>query len=329
MRYQLRAPGQISINAKPSTVWYVTWTKAGRNHRVSARTSDAQEAKRFLADYAAAISAPPEQFDIAMMCEGYLREAPGEVHHMKAVIRLLGHLTMPSLNRAQVRMFHQSRRAEGASDSTINRQCRVLRAAIQWAYKEAWITLDKIPHIEAPKPAGPRERFLTYDEFIELYDAAVTPHMRTFMALAIWTGQRAGAILELTWDDVDFERGFIFFPPADNDTKRRAKAVAINTPLALALSVAATVPGCSHIISYGGRPVRSVKKAFGRSVTRAKLEDVRIHDLRRTAASWIIQNGGSMDDAAALLSDDVKTVRKHYAQFDERYLKSLTERIAR
>lgn len=120
-RYKLKPPGSIRINGKPSTCFYITWTEAGLSHRISTTKNVEQDAKRWLADYAAAVDAPPVDFDIAMMCAGYLLEAPGEKHHMKALTRLLGHLTLPALNRAQVRMFHTVRRSEGASDSTINR----------------------------------------------------------------------------------------------------------------------------------------------------------------------------------------------------------------
>lgn len=326
--YKLRPPGYFTINGKPTNHYYIAWSEGGRSHRRSTGTADLGDANGFLSAFITTLEAPPETFDLAMMIAGYIDEAPDQEHHAKALTRLLGHLTLPDLTRSQVRMFVTARRKEGASNGTIRRQIGVLRAAINWAWKERWITKDEIPHIEAPKPPPPRDRFLTYDEFMALYGAAVSPHMQTFLALGIWTGQRAGAILELTWENVDFDRALVFFK-GGNETKRRAAAVAINAPLALALGRAALSRDCDHVVSYGGRPVSTVKKAFGRCVKRAGLEDVRVHDLRRSAASWVLQNGGTFEDAALLLNDDIRTVQRHYSRFNETNMRDVTGRIAR
>lgn len=320
--YRLDRP---RINGKQSGVWYVVWTEKGRSHRVSTKETDRWRAERFLAEYAAALDLPPQEFDIAMLVNGYLQEAPGEAHHAKAVIRLLGPLSPASLTRARVRMFHQARRAEGASDSTINRQSRVLRAALEWGRKEGWFT--EVPHIDAPTPAPPRDRFLSRDEFARLYEAAEEIHLRTFLALAVYTGQRASAILELTWDDIDTEAMLVRYQ-GGNATKRRTPYVPISAPLALTLSTAILDRRGPFVVHWRGEPITSIKKAFGAAVRRAGLEDVRIHDLRRTAASWILESGGSFDMAAVLLSDDVRTVRRHYARFNDSYMAGITGRIA-
>jgi hypothetical protein len=47
-----------------------------------------------------------------------------------------------------------------------------------------------------------------------------------------------------------------------------------------------------------------------------------------STASWVLDNGGTFDMAAALLSDDVRTVRRHYARFSDEYMVGITGRIA-
>jgi integrase len=312
------------INGKQSRTWYVVWTEAGRSHRVSARTTDRRTAEQFLAEYVTARDAPPITFDVATLIDAYLQDAPGEHHHAVAVKRHLGALSVPSLTRSQIRMFHTARRAEGASDSTINRQARLLRAALEWGRKERWLT--DLPHIDAPSPAGPRKRFLTQDEFMRLYEAAEEPHIRTFLALAIWTGQRAAAILELRWQQIETERGLIWFGEG-NRTKRRAQVVPANMALALALSTAFALRDSDYVVSWRGWRVTSVKKGFAAAVRRAGLSDVRIHDLRRSAASWVLQDGGTFEEAAMLLNDDIRTVQKHYGQFALENMRATTDRL--
>lgn len=70
-----------------------------------------------------------------------------------------------------------------------------------------------------------------------------------------------------------------------------------------------------------------MKKAFARTVVRAGLEDVRIHDLRRTAASWMAQNGATMSQIAAVLRDRIETVEKHYAIFSPDFMGDAMNKI--
>lgn len=312
MQYRLDRP---LINGRTSDKWYVCWTERGRSRRVSTRTTDRRLAERFLAEYVAALNAPPAAFDVARLVNAYLKEAPGEHHHAKAIIRHLGSLSVTSLTRAQIRLFHAARRKEGVSESTINRQARVLRAALEWGRKEGW--LAEAPHIDAPTPAGARQRFLTREEAVRLYEAAVTPHLRTFIALALYTGQRKAAILELTWDDV--RDGMIWFRQTTHN-KRRPIALPLTPALAIALSTAYALRDGRHIIAYRGREGGDPKKAFQRAVERAGLDDVRVHDLRRTAASWMVQNGASFEQVAAVLGDRIETVQKHYGHFSAAFV---------
>jgi integrase len=312
VQYRLDQP---LINGRASGKWYVVWTERGRSYRVSTRTADRRVAERFLAEYVAALNRPPATFDVARLVTAYLKEAPGEHHHAQAIIRHLGPLAVTSLTRAQIRLFHAARRKEGVSDSTINRQARVLRAALEWGRKEGW--LADAPHIDAPTPAMARQRFLTREEAVRLYDAAATPHLRTFIALALYTGQRKGAILELTWDDV--RDGMIWFRQTTHN-KRRPIALPLTPALAIALSTAWALRDGRHIITYRGHEGGDPKKAFQRTVERAGLDDVRIHDLRRTAASWMVQNGASFEQVAAVLGDRIETVQKHYGHFSAAFV---------
>jgi integrase len=85
----------------------------------------------------------------------------------------------------------------------------MLRAALQWAKRERWIT--DLPYIPIPAPAPPRDRWLTREEADRLLAAAGSLHVQTFLAICLYTGARSGAARELTWQSVDFVAGRIDF----------------------------------------------------------------------------------------------------------------------
>lgn len=67
------------------------------------------------------------------------------------------------------------------------------------------------PYIELPMMPPPRGRFLTRDEAKAVVAACAMPHVKAFVLLALMTGARTEAILELTWHRVSFERRQIAF----------------------------------------------------------------------------------------------------------------------
>ena len=321
MQYRLERP---IINGKRSKRWYIVWTDGARSRRQSTRTDDLGVAEAFLAKYIAAASAPPDTFNMSGLFEAYANEreqagirSPDTLrHHLKAPARVFGKLHPNDLNRETVRDAIYQWRDDGTSDSTINKRLRMTRAALSWAVKEEWI--ERAPHIEAPRAAGARTRFLTREEFQRLFAEAHEPHLRTFLALAIYTGMRMTAILELKWSNI---QGGVIIPEGGHEKKRRA-SVPINTPLALALSVAAHLRESDYVVSYQGRGLKSIKTTFYKAATRAGLDDIRIHDLRRTCASWMAQAGVSMEQIAAFIGDELRTVQRHYAHLSPEFLKS-------
>lgn len=321
MQYRLERP---IINGKRSRRWYVVWTEGKRTRRQTTWSDDLGVAEAFLAKFNAAASAPPDTFDMSQLFEAYANEreqagirSPDTLRfHLKAPDRLFGNLHPNDINRETVRDAIYQWRDAGTSDSTINKRLRMVRAALSWAVKEEWI--ERAPHIEAPSAAGARTRFLTRDEFHRLFAEAHEPHLRTFLALAIYTGMRMGAILELKWENI---QGRMIIPEGGHEKKRRA-TVPINTPLALALSVAAHLRESDYVVSYQGKSLKSIKTTFYKAAERAGLDDIRIHDLRRTCASWLAQAGEPMEKIAAFIGDELRTVERHYAHLSPEHLSS-------
>ncbi|MEO1306143.1 MAG: tyrosine-type recombinase/integrase [Pseudomonadota bacterium] len=321
MQYRLERP---IINGKRSRRWYVVWTEGKRTRRQTTWSDDLGVAEAFLAKFNAAASAPPDTFNMSQLFEAYADEreqsgirSPDTLrYHLKAPDRHFGGLHPKDINREIVRDAIYQWRDDGKSDSTINKRLRMVRASLSWAVKEEWI--ERAPHIEAPSQAPPRTRYLTRDEFQRLFAEAHEPHLRTFLALAIYTGMRMSAILELEWRHI---QGRMIIPEGGHQNKRRPP-VPINTPLALALSVAAHLRDCDHVVSYQGKNITSIKTTFYNAVERAELKDVRIHDLRRTCASWLAQAGEPMEKIAAYIGDELRTVEKHYAHLSPEHLSS-------
>lgn len=220
-----------------------------------------------------------------------------------------------AITKAECRDYAAMRRRLGKSPSTIKTELEALRACLRWHYgKEA-------PIIVAPAPSKPRDRYLTKDERDQLLAHIETHHVRLFVILALTTGARMGALLDLTWDRVDLERGLIDLNPAGRDiTNKRRTVVPINSRARSALEEAFKARLSDHVIEYGGKPVASVKRAIAAAAKRSGVQ-CSPHVFRHTAAVWMAEADVPMEKIAQYLGHtSTRVTFATYARFSPRFM---------
>lgn len=323
------------INGKQSARWYVVFSEKGRSRRVATGETDKVEARKFLARYTAIQEEPPERFTVRELSAAYYKDraADPKVAYPKSIRNSLNHIDAyfgdlpPSMiSPATVTLYVKQRRRAGVMDPTISKELRFLRQALKFGVRHKW--MEREPEIALPGEGEPRDRYLTRDEFARLWFWSSPLHLRVFLALAISTGARGKHVLALTWDRIDFDAGMVRYKKGDSANKKTAP-VPMNGPLRHLLTEAQKAAGKSgRVVEWKGKPVKSVRKAYGRACALAGLEDAHRHDLRRTAASWALQGGASFDEVATMLGDTVEMTRKHYAMWADDYLKGAVDNIA-
>src|SRR5262249_43661657 len=156
-----------------------------------------------------------------------------------------------------------------------------------------WGYLEAVPVIKPPKRPRGRTRFLSEDEITRLMVACArskNPELAPVVALAINTGARRGELLRLKWEQVDLTSDFGFsarirLVETKTDTDR---SVPLNKDAVDALT--AHEPDPSKRV---GRVFRRGKfrHAFEVALERAGIVGCTFHDLRHTAASWMVMRG--------------------------------------
>ena len=318
--------------------YYIQWWEDGAARRVSCRTSELAEARRFLAEFEAGRGSPPppDAPTVREILDGYRTDrerrpcSPTLGYNVTRLCEVLGDLPADALTGERVRHYVAARRRSGAggapakhrtvvrplADSTIRRELLTLRAALAWAEREQWIA--DVPHIAAPPAGASRTRWLTREEAARLLASAGYPHVRVFIALAMYTAARAGALLELTWDRVDFAAGTIDLG-AGAGNKHRAK-VRLHDLLRPILEDARTRSATDYVVEHEGRRVRDAKVGFRNATIRAGLPGVTPHVLRHTAATWMAQRGVPLAHIAAFLGNSAATVERVYVHHHPDYL---------
>jgi len=329
--------------------WYVQWwdNAAGRARRVACRTKSQTVARRYLATFkaSAATPLPPEAPTVGAILDGYAadraktRHSPTLQYDIAALKRHLEHMPADLLNATQSEIYCSARRAEPPriasakhrvtpkplSDGTLIRELGTLRTALAWAVRERWIAAA--PDVRRPSAPPARERWLTHDEYDALLQASKAPHVRLFIALAVYTGARMGALLELTWDRVDLV-GCRIDLGKGRGRKRRA-TVPIMPELQAELQRASEGATTPYVIEHGGRPVATVKTGIRAAARRAELQGVTPHVFRHTAATWMVQRNVPFPMIAQWLGNTVAMIEKVYGHHSPEWLRQAAEALSR
>jgi integrase len=178
-----------------------------------------------------------------------------------------------------------AQRDAGLSDSTTRRDLIVLRAALRRAWKFGQLPAQ--PYVAIPPAAPSRKEWLTPEDARKLLEVC-QPEVYTFILLALMTGARRGAILDLTWDRVDFKQGTIDFRipkhPKANRLKHRA-IVPMAPVLQCELRRDKARANSEHVVPLKASGLERLLRA---STKIANLPGVTAHTLRHTAATWML-----------------------------------------
>jgi integrase len=234
----------------------------------------------------------------------------------KALAPHFGHRLGKAITREDCRAYHAERRLQGRSNSTIKTELEFLRACLKHRYG------DSAPALWLPPSSAPRDRYLQQWEIDKLLAAIETPHVRLFVILALTTGARMSALLDLTWDRVDFQRRIIDLnPPGRHKTNKRRTVVPMNQRAGAALLWAYWMRLTDHVIEYGGNPVASVKKAIRMAAARSGIP-CSPHVFRHTAAVRMAEADVPMTKIAQYLGHtSVKVTEATYARFSPSYMR--------
>lgn len=232
----------------------------------------------------------------------------------KAVLPFFGHMPPDQISKAVCQAYTKARLAAGKSVGTAHTELGHLTSALRFARTTQMI--DRLPQIWRPSKPETDKRILNAGEARALIDGAHDPHIKLALVLMLGTGARVGAILDLTWDRVDFERGTINLRLSDSITRKGRATVPMNGMTRAALSVAHESALSNFVIEYAADQVKNIRKGVMGAVTRSGIGHVRIHDLRHTAAVTMLSAGHPIEMVAQVLGhSNVSMTYKVYGRY--------------
>jgi integrase len=270
------------------------------------------------------------------------------------VLPAIGSKRIIDVRRADVARMHGKL---SASPYQANRALAVVSAVWNWAARRDEVAFADNPARAIERyPERGRERYLTSEELARLGDvlregetiglpysvdeikptakhAPKADHRRVKLdpfavaaiRLLILTGARLREVLDAQWPQLDLERGLLFL--ADSKTGKKPLYLS-----AAAQSVLASIPrikGNPHIIAGArdGAPRVDLNKPWRAVLRAAKLQGVRIHDLRHSFASFGAGASLGLPIIGKLLGHSQAATTHRYAHLDADPLRRAVETI--
>src|SRR5258708_5756010 len=329
---------------KDSPFWWVKYTDAsGKGTYRSTGTTDLREAKAIEAKWRLEAHQrkhwgvqPEHSFDELMV--RYLKATSDEMRSPErakyAIQRLMTTFSgrmMERLRRADISAYIEMRKAAGVGPYTVNRELDLLSAAINYARKRwDWDIQNPVAGMSLREPEG-RLRWISHAEADVLIREAEkeprSPHLADFIRLALNTGCRKNELLKLSWDRVDLKSNLLRLEGRDTKSGKR-RAVPLNEEARRALLNRARFraehcPDSGWVFSNRkGKRVQNVHNGFKGARGRAKIMDLRVHDLRHTCASWLVQAGVPLLKVSKLLGHSTIEMTERYAHLAPENLKA-------
>lgn len=219
------------------------------------------------------------------------------------IAKSFGHLRFCDLKTADILRFHDAKRVQLCA-ATANRLLALLKRVINVAIMLERCERNPCRGVRMHPEMNIRRRTLAGEELQRFIASVAEEPSRVaadFFLFALATAARREECLQSRWSEFFLEEG-VWRLPASRTKTSRLRVIPLNE---IALQVLArrraATDGEFVFPGQTGKSLGNPTKAWHRTLERAGISDLKMHDLRRSAATLLLNHGGSMTQAGNLL----------------------------
>ena len=242
------------------------------------------------------------------------------------VLPVIGDKPLREVTRGQVTGLIHGLAAKGQAATTVNRTLAHIKAIFNRAIEWEIDGIEKNPAKGVkPLPDHKRhERYLSAEEaqqLLQVVSKSQNKLLPYIIALLLLTGCRRREVLEARWEYIDLERGLLTVPLSKNGKPRHVPlSPAARSILVQSKLVIIELLGCEEAANGWVFPNPKTRKPFlkmqsgwMRARRLAGLDGLRVHDLRHSFASALVNRGMTLYDVKEALGHSSVVTTQRYA----------------
>jgi Site-specific recombinase XerD len=258
----------------------------------------------------------------------YERTYEKYVWHVKRLKPMVGDLQLYELT--PIVLKERLKGMQELSERTIKDIYCTLRTALNAAHTWDLVRSDLMRGVKAPKVVRKDRPVFSPNELTIFLKTAQEYKHYLVLRILVLTGMRIGEALGLEWRDIDFQQGLVTIIRAadtkhrklkDTKTKNSKRVIELDEETMLELSnmrkrLGAKVNANDLVFQNGdSRPLRynAVRRTKERVLVKSGLHHIRLHDLRHSVASILIDQGQPMTVVASALGQTPSTTANTYS----------------
>lgn len=265
---------------KRGKYWYIRGTINGVRIYQSTKTTRKAEAEAACLRRQGELNRSPHSFARAVNL--YL-EAGGEERFATELLHYFGDTPLEEITVAAA---HEAAHAlyPDCKNSTKNRQAITpLRAILRTGADAGLCPLINLKSLKEERVTRPTASGKWFEKFFK----HANPNLTAICLFMAKTGRRVSEAVNLTWDDVDLQKGVAYLP-----TTKTGRPVSVHLTPDL-VAVMANLPKRERVFGYSYR--WSVLTAIKRTCERASIKYLTTHELgRHTFATLYLRHGGNL-----------------------------------
>ena len=229
-------------------------------------------------------------------------------------LSMIKDLKLSRIGRDDVKRAHAA--ITKISPASANRAVAIISSVFNYATDELGIYSGVNPAAKIKKNyEAPRERFAQKDELPRLIAAMADDPLGDFFLLALLTGARRANLQAMRKSDLALDEAIWRLPMTKNGTSQN---VTLSPEAVTVLRNRVDLSDSKFVFPGTGATGHLVepKKAWARILKNAGLDDLRIHDLRRTLGSWQAKTGASLTIIGKSLNHKTHQATAIYARLD-------------
>lgn len=311
--------------------WYITYyDQHGQRKQVKVDAKTRNEARKLRASILHRVEqakilgiTPPSDETFQTVAGKYLtyqkpRLTPKAYERAEGIVRQ--HLIpffkgkIASIRRQNIQKY-VTKRLSTVSAHSVKKELDIIKHIFKLAIEWEIIPVSPAQGITSPRVPPGRVRYLEPAELGGLLDSSPA-WLRPIIIFAIGTGARRSSIVNLRWQDVT-ENRVTFARTKGNRRHTLPQNEMTRFALAMVWNPSAQPP---DYVFCPPTDDNRVSVEFRRACRRAKITDMRLHDLRHTCASWLAMKGEDLRTIAQVLDHaDIRMTMK-YAHLSPSYL---------